>query len=213
MSTAASKMLGTWQVTRDAATGNELPRKSQVDSLIQAAIDTLVAAAPGALDTLNELAAALGDDQNFATTVTDALAGKLSLTGGTMTGELILSADATDPLEAVPLQQLESYVASEIAAIGVPTVVRYIDVADSESIQGNGTDETFTIEHSLGSTVGVFKVLVLNTKNASNQAVTNDTWTQIGFSVTDANNVAIDMGSALANNVRYRAAVIGIKLS
>lgn len=45
---------------------------------ITSAINNLVAAAPGALDTLDELAAALGDDANFATTVTNALAGKLA---------------------------------------------------------------------------------------------------------------------------------------
>jgi len=39
-------------------------------------LDAIVAGAPGALDTLNELAAALGDDANFATTVTNSLAGK-----------------------------------------------------------------------------------------------------------------------------------------
>lgn len=42
-----------------------------------AAIDALLDSAPGALDTLNELAAALGDDANFATTMTAALATKL----------------------------------------------------------------------------------------------------------------------------------------
>jgi len=39
-------------------------------------IANLVGSAPGALDTLNELAAALGDDANYATTVTTSLAGK-----------------------------------------------------------------------------------------------------------------------------------------
>jgi hypothetical protein len=38
-------------------------------------INDLIAAAPGALDTLNELAAALGNDANFATTVTNSLSG------------------------------------------------------------------------------------------------------------------------------------------
>lgn len=38
---------------------------------VLAQISALVAAAPGTLDTLNELAAALGDDPNFATTVTN----------------------------------------------------------------------------------------------------------------------------------------------
>ena len=55
--------------------------KSEVDSIVDDAIDDLVNAAPGALDTLNELAAALGDDANFATTVTNSLAGKVSLSG------------------------------------------------------------------------------------------------------------------------------------
>jgi hypothetical protein len=45
---------------------------------VQAAIALLISGAPGALDTLNELAAALGSDPNFATTVTNALAGKLA---------------------------------------------------------------------------------------------------------------------------------------
>lgn len=46
---------------------------------VSSAIATLIDSAPGALDTLNELAAALGDDPNFATTVTNALAGKQPL--------------------------------------------------------------------------------------------------------------------------------------
>lgn len=45
-------------------------------AFVQAAIANLVAAAPGSLDTLKELADALGGDPNFATTVLNALAGK-----------------------------------------------------------------------------------------------------------------------------------------
>lgn len=50
--------------------------KDQVTAAIAAAIASLVNSAPGALDTLNELAAALGNDPNFATTMTNALAAK-----------------------------------------------------------------------------------------------------------------------------------------
>lgn len=46
---------------------------------VAAAIAALVDAAPGTLDTLNELAAALGDDPNFATTISTNLAGKQPL--------------------------------------------------------------------------------------------------------------------------------------
>jgi hypothetical protein len=45
-------------------------------AFVQDAVQALLDAAPGTLDTLNELAAALGDDANFAATMTAALAGK-----------------------------------------------------------------------------------------------------------------------------------------
>ena len=55
---------------------------------ITTAISNLVDSAPGTLDTLNELAAALGDDPNFSTTLTNSIATKLPLAGGTMSGDI-----------------------------------------------------------------------------------------------------------------------------
>ena len=75
--------LGTPTASTDAAT------KGYVDAQVTAVIDS----APAALDTLNELAAALNDDASFATTVTNALAGKLALAGGTMTGNIVMGAN------------------------------------------------------------------------------------------------------------------------
>ncbi|NOK40830.1 hypothetical protein C7296_05015 [Burkholderia thailandensis] len=59
----------------DALAGaqNPYPQYATIVQM-QEAIKALVASAPGALDTLNELAAALGNDPNFATTMTNALA-------------------------------------------------------------------------------------------------------------------------------------------
>jgi hypothetical protein len=70
--------LATPTATADAAT------KGYVDT----SISNLVASAPAALDTLNELAAALGNDASFSTTVTNNLATKLPKAGGTMTGAI-----------------------------------------------------------------------------------------------------------------------------
>jgi phage-related tail fiber protein len=50
--------------------------KTESGAAIQKAVADLVNSSPGALDTLRELATALGDDPNFATTMTNALAGK-----------------------------------------------------------------------------------------------------------------------------------------
>ena len=63
--------------------------KAYVDSSVNTALD----GAPGALDTLNELAAAIGDDANFAGTMTTALAGKLATAGGTMGGNIDMAAN------------------------------------------------------------------------------------------------------------------------
>lgn len=51
---------------------------AEITTEISNAIAALVDSSPGTLDTLNELAAALGDDPNFATTMTNALANKLN---------------------------------------------------------------------------------------------------------------------------------------
>ena len=59
-----------------------------------AIVAAITDSAPTTLDTLNELAAALGDDPNFATTVTNSIADKLPLAGGTLTGALT-GTDAT----------------------------------------------------------------------------------------------------------------------
>lgn len=55
-------------------------------AFVQAAVAALVASSPAALDTLNELATALGNDANFATTVTNALALKAPLASPALTG-------------------------------------------------------------------------------------------------------------------------------
>lgn len=63
---------------------------------ITTAINNLIDSAPGALDTLNELAAAINDDASFSTTVTNSMATKMPLAGGTFTGDVGFSRDATN---------------------------------------------------------------------------------------------------------------------
>jgi hypothetical protein len=69
--------------TIPAGTGT-LALTSDITTQVNSVIDS----APGAMDTLNELAAAMGDDANFSTTVTNSIATKFPLAGGTMTGAL-----------------------------------------------------------------------------------------------------------------------------
>ena len=73
----------------DARVGSYLTTNSYAtQSYVNTQVSNLVDSAPSTLDTLNELAAALGDDANFSTTVTNSIATKLPLAGGTLTGAL-----------------------------------------------------------------------------------------------------------------------------
>lgn len=67
--------------TPTAPTAAQTVNNTQIATteFVKSAIAALVASSPAALNTLNELAAALGNDPNFATTVTNALAGKQPL--------------------------------------------------------------------------------------------------------------------------------------
>jgi len=65
---------GTTGVTQAAGTSNT---SLATTAFVGTAVANLVSSAPAALDTLNELAAALGNDANFATTISTSLGEKL----------------------------------------------------------------------------------------------------------------------------------------
>ena len=73
--------------------------KIATTAFVSTAIANLIDSSPSTLNTLNELAAALGDDASFSTTVTNSLATKLALTGGTVTGQLSLTSTSIYSLD------------------------------------------------------------------------------------------------------------------
>ena len=70
----------------DPSNAQDAATKNYVDTEVSALVDS----APGTLNTLNELAAALGDDASFSTTITNSIATKLPLAGGTMSGAIAM---------------------------------------------------------------------------------------------------------------------------
>ena len=76
--------------TAPTAAANTNTTQIATTAYVQTELTDLIGGAPGALDTLNELAAALSNDANYSTTITTALATKLPLAGGTMTGALAM---------------------------------------------------------------------------------------------------------------------------
>lgn len=85
-------------VVPEARIHASIARDAEVDSKVAAAIDALLDGAPSALDTLNELAAAIGDDASYAASITAALAGKAP------TSRTIASLDLTSDITAAALR-------------------------------------------------------------------------------------------------------------
>jgi hypothetical protein len=99
----SSQILTLVSIDEDEMTSNsdtKLPTQQSVKSYVDSKVAGLVDSAPGTLDTLNELAAALGDDPNFATTVSTTIGGKVSqslqiISGDGLTGGGNLTANRT----------------------------------------------------------------------------------------------------------------------
>mgnify|MGYP001497276165 FL=1 len=75
-------------VTATTQSAGDASTKVATTAYTDTAISNLVDSSPSALNTLNELAAALGDDANFSTTVTNSIATKMPLAGGEFTGNV-----------------------------------------------------------------------------------------------------------------------------
>lgn len=80
------------------------------ESYVGTAIDNLVDGAPGLLDTLNEIAAAINDDANYATTITTALSGKQ----GTLTASTGITIDGSNNI-SVTANTYDAYGAAATA--------------------------------------------------------------------------------------------------
>ncbi len=120
---------------------------SEIASKVATALASVIDAAPGALDTLNELAAALGDDANFASTITGQLALKAPLASpaftGTPTAPTATAGTSTTQVATT------AFVAAAVAAVTIPdasaTVKGKVELAtDAEAIAGADTVRAVT---------------------------------------------------------------------
>ena len=118
------------------------------ESYVTTAVSNLVDAAPSTLDTLNELAAALGDDANYATTITTALGLKAPSSGATLSNVVGIGFQA-----GVVVSEFsdDDTLAGDSTSV-VPTesaVKGYVDTA----ISGVFTNPTFTTAVTLTANI------------------------------------------------------------
>jgi Major tropism determinant N-terminal domain len=115
--TLGSATVATTQLLADSST------KIATTEFVQNRVASLINNAPSALDTLNELALALANDENFAATIATDIGdlqnnvnSRLSLSGGTLEGALTLQGDPVELLHAATKNYVDN--ASETAATG-----------------------------------------------------------------------------------------------
>ena len=106
--------------TAPTATSGTNTTQVATTQFVRTEITNLVNAAPAALDTLNELAAALGNDANFSTTITNSLANKAGTTGGNASGTWGISITG-NAATATNSTQLGGTAAASWALLASPT--------------------------------------------------------------------------------------------
>jgi len=188
----------------EATTGTDTAR-AVTPAALQAALDALVDAAPGTLDTLNELAAALGDDPNFAGTITTSLAEKLakadnlSDVASAVTAFNNIKQDATTSVtgavELATSAEAEARTATTKAL--TPDSVANFTVKKTFTV-GDGTATSYTLTHNLGTTDVVTQV----------RDATNDEIVECDIENTSTSAVTLTFATAPASS-DIKAVVLG----
>tara|TARA_R100000781_G_scaffold6973_1_gene6880 strand:- start:52 stop:3594 length:3543 start_codon:yes stop_codon:yes gene_type:complete len=187
--TVASAVTGTTQSAADNST------KIATTAYVETAVSNLVDSAPGTLNTLNELAAALGDDASFSTTVTNSIATKVPLSTIDTKGDIYVGTanDTVTKLAAGSNGQVLKANSSEATGLEWATI--------------STTDTTYS-QSFVDSSNDIILRLAAGGSGSGNDDVKFVAGSNITLTHTDADNITIaasggevtvqDEGSALS---------------
>lgn len=151
---------------------------TDTDTAITAAINGLINGAPGALDTLKELADALADDANYAATITTALAGKTSPTD--VDAKIATQAASVAATYVSLSQALIAWTLTQAFTVTSATRDANEAITTASVIWPDGATGTFTTDTASSAFPGaidayhVTHVLNGTTKTVTQPAVTRD---------------------------------------
>ena len=188
-----SNTLGDYLLIEDLGVPNGV---ASLDAEGQVPINQLgnvIDAAPGVLDTLNELAAAINDDASFVTTINASIATKLALAGGTMSGAIAMGTN-------------------KITGLGTPTAdydastKKYADDLQTQTVAGIATHASITT-----NVHGVADMSALSTMNYVNTEISahsTDTTSVHGIADTTVLATASSVAAAVSAEATDRATAI-----
>ena len=189
-------------VTATTQSASDNSTKVATTAYTDTAISNLINGAPAALDTLNELAAALNDDAAFSTTVTNSIATKMPLAGGQFTGNITFSGTQTVDgrdlsVDGAKLDGIESGATADQTASEILTLIKTVDGAgsglDADTLDGL-TSDSFLRADANDTTVGNLtisnthpRIFLTDTNNNSDYKIQNQDGT---FTIRDETNSA-----------------------
>jgi hypothetical protein len=183
----------------------KVPTQQSTKAYVDIQVAALVDAAPGTLDTINELATALGDDPNFATTITTSIGTKLAkdqnlsdVANAATAFSNIKQAATTSATGVVELAtSTEAETRTDTTRALTPASVANFPVKKTFTV-GDGSATTITLTHNLGTLDVLTQV-----RQASDNAV-------VECDITNAtvNTVTLGFGAAPAASA-IKAVVLG----
>jgi len=133
------------------------------ETYVNTQVSNLVNSAPSTLDTLNELAAALGDDANFSTTITNSIADKAPISNPTFTGNITVNGDIlVDEIRARTNQDLTITCGESFGSL--------TDASNNDEIirlAGEGGVKVYASSDNLGSGLNRVTTLIDTSGNMS----------------------------------------------
>lgn len=156
-------------------------------------LGNVIDAAPGVLDTLNELAAAINDDASFVTTINTSIATKLARSGGTMTGVIAMGNNKITGL-ATPTSDYDA------------STKKYADDLQTQTVAGIATHASVST-----NVHGVADMSALSTMNYVNTEISahnTDTTSVHGIADTSVLATASSVAAAVSAEATARAAAI-----
>ena len=144
-----------------------------------AEVSALVDSAPALLDTLNELAAAIADNPNYATDAANAVAGRVAKAGDTMTGDLTLPGAPTLALHAATKDYVDGEITTALlTASGYANDVAE-DLSDHETLSAG-------VHGVTGSVVGT-----TDSQDLSNKRFIDTTYFTDGVTIANEGQISV----------------------
>lgn len=155
--TAGTGITKTYDQVADTITISIDTDSIATQSYVNTAISNLVDSAPGLLDTLNEIAAAIGDDANFATTINNAIALKAPIESPTFTGtpSAPTATPGTNNTQIATTAFVSNATSSTLTSAQSYTNTQ-INALDTDDIEEGSTSKYFTDERAQDAAAALF---------------------------------------------------------